>query len=171
MPAAAARPAAYRKCGQNEFTGTLAHTAVSTDEATVAWYSNSNKYDVAAGRAKAASEGGQKEWQQAAYKFTRIVWKGVATKQVGFGVKGTRVVAWYCPSGNTPDDATSFKANVCEAGCPAECITDTVNTCYNNNQIRRHNEFRTFHGSPNLVFDQDTAKAAQTMLAKVATVA
>jgi hypothetical protein len=60
-----------------------------------------------------------------------MVWKGSAGKKVGFGVKGTTAVAWYCPKGNDPDDPSAFEDNVCKAGCKKWCEVDTVNTCYN----------------------------------------
>lgn len=99
-------------------------------------------------------------------QFTQIVWKGVKGKKVGFGIKGVVVYAWYCPTGNVPDDATTFKANVFEAGNPGLCISDTVNQCYNKKQINYQNDLRIDHGSPDLVFDHETAKAAQAVLDK-----
>jgi hypothetical protein len=89
-----------------------------------------------------------------------MVWKGTATKKVGFGILDEKVIAWYCPTGNDPDLAQDFKDNVCEAGCPKVCVTDTVNKCYNELQIDKHNYWREIHGAGKLTFDHATAKAA-----------
>jgi hypothetical protein len=99
MPADKDRPAAFQKCGQSLFTGTNDHKVLSTDEASIAWYSNWKNYNFASGRANSNAD------KPSAYRFTQIVWKGANGKKVGFGVKGTKVVAWYCPTGNTPDQA------------------------------------------------------------------
>jgi uncharacterized protein YkwD len=91
-----------------------------------------------------------------------MVWKGASGKKVGFGINNNVVVAWYCPTGNDPDTSQEFKDNVCDAGCPKWCVTDSVNKCYNDKQVNKHNKLRELHGSPKLVFDHDLAKAAQT---------
>lgn len=72
---------------------------MSTDEATGGWYSNSGTYNFASGRANSAQD------KLAAYQFTQMVWKGSKGKKVGFGIKDKKVVAWYCSTGNKPDDA------------------------------------------------------------------
>lgn len=99
-----------------------------------------------------------------AYQFTQIVWKGKATKKVGFGINGINVYAWYCPTGNDPDQAASFKENVCEAACTKWCVTDTVNKCYNEKAIKKHNTYREYHGAGKVTFSHDIAKAAQKKL-------
>lgn len=150
------RPAAFQKCGQSMHKGTDAYILLTTDEATIQWHKGNVNYNFASGRSNSATSA----VKSSAYQFTQMVWKGKAMKKVGFGIKDKLTVAWYCPTGNSPDTAQDFKDNVCEAGCPKWCVTDTVNKCYNEKQIAKHNELRDRHGSKGLVFDHDIAKAA-----------
>ena len=53
-------------------------------------------------------------------KFTQMVWKN--TSKVGFGVKDSTVIAWYCASKGNVGGAEDYKANV---GKP--CIKDGYN--------------------------------------------
>jgi uncharacterized protein YkwD len=55
---------------------------------------------------------------------------------------------------------------VFEAGNAEYCVDDTVNTCYNKKAVNIHNDLRIDHGSPDLTFSHDIAKAAQAELAK-----
>lgn len=94
-------------------------------EASQAWYLGNKYYNFNAGRASSSDQ------TKSAYQFTQIVWKGSAGKLVGFGIKDKTVIAWYCPAGNAPNDAVTFKANVFKAGNADLCVSDTVNQCYN----------------------------------------
>jgi hypothetical protein len=96
-----------------------------------------------------------------------MVWKGAPGKRVGFGVKGQVVYAWYCDAGNTPDTTAAFKENVFPAGNAQHCVDDTVNVCYNKKAILAHNDARARHGSPDLTYDREIAKAAQQQLVSV----
>jgi uncharacterized protein YkwD len=96
-----------------------------------------------------------------------MVWKGAAGKRVGFGVKDRVVYAWYCDAGNTPDTTAAFKDNVFTAGNPKHCVDDTVNVCYNKKAILAHNDARARHGSPDLTYNREIAKAAQAQLVSV----
>jgi len=43
-------------------------------------------------------------------RFAQMVWKN--TSKVGFGVKGDRVIAWYCDARGNQGGAEDYKANI-----------------------------------------------------------
>jgi len=98
----ALRPAEYRSCGQSVYTAIDPYYLLTTAEASIQWYVGIDDYNGDTGRAK---RGG---YQEGAYQFTQMVWKGAKGKKVGFGVKDDKAVAWYCLTGNEPDLATDF---------------------------------------------------------------
>ena len=84
----------------------------TTDEAAKSWYSKIESYDFETNALKPDTD-------NEALKFTQLIWKSSTT--VGFGIKDSVVVAWFCPEGNQPDDPEVFKSNVCpKGGCVDE---------------------------------------------------
>jgi len=69
-----------------------------------------------------------------------MVWKD--TIEIGFGIKGRFVVAWYCEKkGNTPATyGADWKKNVIQ-----DCEDDGMNTCYVEMALKEHNRLRSRH--------------------------
>lgn len=88
------------------------------------------------------------------------------SEEVGFGIRGDTVVAWYCKGGNSPRTISNFRQNVNPV-----CITGTKGStrwyeCYNKGARERHNRYRIIHGVETTGFtvDAPAAQALQKML-------
>jgi len=86
------REGPFSTCIYNVYEGDNASKVVKEDLASDEWYSYEDNYDYKTGAPKKDMD---KEKSKA---FTNMMWKG--TKNVGFGIKGKFVVAWYCPAGH-----------------------------------------------------------------------
>jgi len=157
MPPATQRKAAYRDCGENLYTSKETSRLFTANLATSGWYAGSAQYDFAASKPKSTSVTAQSD------QFTQLVWG--KTKQVGFGIRGDTVVAWYCSGGNSPRTPSNFKQNVRPV-----CISGTGDakwySCYNKRAVDRHNRYRIIHATDATGFsvDEAAAKAIQKML-------
>jgi hypothetical protein len=104
MPDANKRPAAYRDCGENIFVNVVdtRKSLFTANIATEAWYAGQSQYDFNAHQPKSVAFSVQAD------QFTQLVWAN--TRNVGFGIRGDTVVAWYCNTGgNTPKTVSNFK--------------------------------------------------------------
>lgn len=90
----------YAACGESTYeqeTSAAAAEAVEyNNEASKSWHDGESEYDATTGeRVQGGGSSGDDDEQEKRMKaFTRMVWK--RTRKVGFGVKGGRVIAWYC---------------------------------------------------------------------------
>jgi hypothetical protein len=53
-------------------------------------------------------------------QFSQLVWK--QNENIGFGIRGNTVVAWYCNGGNTPRTKSAFMQNVSKVCVQGEGI-------------------------------------------------
>jgi hypothetical protein len=67
-----------------------------------------------------------------------MVWKN--TSKVGFGVKGDRVIAWYCDVRGNQGGAEDYKANI-----GALCVSNGYNQCYTKLALAAHRVRRGYH--------------------------
>lgn len=166
MPAASARPVSspddsqlkLRECGESVFTSVETLRLLTAALATEGWYAGIAQYDFANHRGRSP------QTRTYADQFTQMVW--ASTKQVGFGVRGDTVVAWYCAKGgNTPRTASQFKQNV-NPVCISGAGDQKWYSCYNKQAVERHNRYRIVHGTDSTGFEVDeaAAKAIQKML-------
>jgi hypothetical protein len=129
-------------CGETIYEHTVSKDADMWDLnnknlAMKSWVENSKYYDFVTGDADPKDKKAESD------KFTQVVWK--ATEEVGFGIAGKYVVAWYCKAGNTKGD---YLKNVAD-----KCILDDhekINECYNVRALKAHNAKRIDHGTPEL---------------------
>lgn len=117
------------------------------------WVENKKFYDFTSG----LPDPNDADTKKKSDLFTQVVWK--ASTEVGFGIAGKYVVAWYCEAGNVKD---KYLTNVGD-----KCILDAdekINECYNVRALDRHNVLRKDHGTPELKWDKEAAKAVQKLL-------
>lgn len=90
-----------------------------------------------------------------AEKFTNMIWK--ASTEVGFGIKGRFVIAWYCEdAGNEPSGyGPKWKENVAR-----DCDDDGVNTCYVEHALKEHNKLRAEHRGGGALLPHESASRA-----------
>jgi hypothetical protein len=118
------------------------------------WVENKKFYDFTSGKSTPKEDGEDKKKSDL---FTQVVWK--ASTEVGFGIAGKYVVAWYCEAGNVKDKYLDNVGN--------KCILDKdekINECYNKMALKAHNAKRIDHGTPELKWDKEAAKAVQKLL-------
>jgi hypothetical protein len=160
-----------KRCSQNLYEEKDPQRVIllpSSDYATQAWYAGLSSWDFAKAEPKKLSEvkipkevkdntgtvtnqdeinaatskrdAEDRQFAEEAEAFTRMVWK--ATTEVGFGIKGRFVVAWYCEAeGNTPNGYGEKWGN----NVARDCDDDGVNTCYVERALKKHNDLRAQH--------------------------
>ena len=160
MPEASKRPEAYRECGENIYRHIGNRQELfTTTTATDVWYAGYAQYDFNTHQSKNPAFPAQAD------QFTQLVWK--KTQNVGFGIRGDTVVAWYCKTaGNSPRTVSNFKQNVNNVCVTGEAKKDRWYPCYNKRAVERHNRYRIIHGTDATGFtnDEAAARAIQKML-------
>lgn len=156
------RPAELKDCGESIFQldDPKKGPTKTTDVATDTWYGAGKYYDHEEDAPKATATKDEKFY---AKLFMQLVWK--ASKNVGFGIRGNWVVAWYCPTGNTVKDKDNEK-NVCPVGgCIDDCVDpvplkDGFSTCFNRRSERDLNIYKKLAKVKKVKYDDEVAKRA-----------
>jgi hypothetical protein len=87
-----------------------------------------------------------------------MVWK--ASTKVGYAVSGPWAAARYCEAAANAGEPAAFIENVLP-----RCIEEGVDTCFNEAQLKLHNDYRSDHkDTPPLKGNEEAASAIQKMI-------
>jgi hypothetical protein len=157
------RPKEMKDCGENIFKlpKDSTESTKDTDIATETWYETHKFYNFEKYKPYCDNTKSEDEHVK---KFMQLIWK--ASKNVGFGIRGDMVVAWYCPTGNTDGDKDN-ELNVCpKGGCIEDCVDppilkDGYSSCFNRRMERDVNIYRKESKVALVKYDVEMAKRAQ----------
>jgi len=151
------------KCTQNVFDqedDAKVLELVTSDAATDSWYAGMKHFNFETGESRAPND---TDMNNQFLAFSRMMWR--KSTKVGFGIRGSYVMAWYCNEPMKTQTQTAADYKLYKANVGKLCLVDGYNQCYNDKAIEAHNAAREKHeGYSPLVFDKDIATAIQAQL-------